>query len=232
MQDNEVKVIGKMSDVLFARAQHLGVRLHANDNLHDLYRNVEEQDVHMQEVEAAVANLLRALVIDVGSDHNTENTAKRVAKMFIKETMGGRYSPMPAVTYFPNAENLDQLYLVGPIGINSMCSHHLMPFVGSVYIGVLPTERVIGLSKFNRITQHLANRPQIQEELTVQLGDLIEKLIEPKGLAIVVKARHLCCSARGVKDADTEMVTSLMRGMFLESPSLRSEFFSLVGNKK
>ena len=216
---------------LLSRATELGLRMFANDNISEVFANDEERSSHQQEVERAVDNLLRVLLIDVDNDHNTQGTAKRIAKMYINEIFRGRYHPEPAVTYFPNAENLDQLYMVGPITLNSCCSHHLVPIIGKAWVGVLPGDTVIGLSKFHRMIDHIARRPQIQEELTVQIGNAIQNLIEPRGLGVIIDASHLCTTIRGVKDQDSNMVTSVLRGAFLE-PTLRTEFLSFVNNKR
>jgi len=140
----------------------------------------------------------------------------------------GRYVPPPRVTDFPNARKLDELYTVGPITVRSACSHHMVPIIGQAWIGVVAKDRVIGLSKFSRLTEWVLSRPQIQEEATVQLADLLEGLLQPAGLAVVVRANHMCMSWRGVKDRNTVMVTSVMRGVFRTDPAARAEFMALT----
>jgi GTP cyclohydrolase I len=135
---------------------------------------------------------------------------------------------MPSVTDFPNAKHLDEIYTIGPITVRSGCSHHMVPIMGKAWVGVLPSERVIGISKFIRLVEWIMARPQIQEEATVQVADLIEQLINPKGLAIVVRAQHQCMTWRGVRETDTSMTTSVMRGVFLTNPAARSEFLKLI----
>ena len=174
-----------------------------------------------------MVNLLDALVIDVENDHNTIDTAKRVAKMYVQEVFKGRYLPQPKITDFPNVKDLDQIYTIGPITVRSACSHHLVPIIGHAWIGVIPSDRVIGISKFNRLTDWVMSRPQIQEESTVQLADEIETLIKPKALAVVVKAKHLCMSWRGVKD-NSSMSTSVMRGLFKDDNGARNEFLNII----
>jgi GTP cyclohydrolase I len=127
--------------------------------------------------------------------------------------------------------NLDEVYTVGPIAVRSACSHHLVPIVGQAWIAVKPSDRVIGLSKFNRLVEWVMSRPQIQEEATVMLADCIEQLIEPQGLAVIIKAQHLCMSWRGVRDLGTTMTTSVMRGIFLDVPSARAEVLTLLGGQ-
>ena len=179
-------------------------------------------------VTLAVEYLLDALEIDWRNDHNTRNTPQRVAKMYVREIFAGRYAPMPSITDFPNVSDLDNVYAVGPVTVRSTCSHHLQPFIGEAWIGILPTDRVIGLSKFSRLTDWIMSRPQIQEEATVQLVDVIDEAIKPRGVAVVVRAQHFCMVCRGVKEADTRMVTSVMRGEFRVNDALRNEFMGLI----
>ena len=177
--------------------------------------------------------VLDSLVIDTVNDHNTGDTARRVAKMYINEVFRGRYVPRPAITEFPNVEHLNELMIVGPIMVRSACSHHFCPVIGKVWVGVLPNEHtnVIGLSKYARLAEWVMNRPQIQEEAVVQLADLIQERTQPDGLAIVMEATHYCMAWRGVKDMDSRMINSVMRGSFLKNPSLRMEFLSLIPKK-
>lgn len=200
----------------------------ANDNISD-FLNPDELPVLQREVERRVEHLLRGLVIDVDNDHNTSGTAKRIAKMYLNEVYSGRFKPAPKITYFPNAKGLDQMYLTGPITIRSACSHHFVPIIGRCWIGVVPSDRVIGLSKFNRIVEWIASRPQIQEELVMQIADFIEEQIRPEGIAVVIQATHLCMTWRGVKEPmEAAMTTSVMRGVFRSDSAARAEFMALV----
>ena len=198
----------------------------ANDNIADFIHE-GELEILKEEVTEKIQSLLESLIIDTKYDHNTIETAQRVAKMYLNEVFKGRYHKKPKVTDFPNAKNLDQIYTVGAISVRSACSHHLVPIIGKCWIGVIPSDRVIGLSKFNRIVDWVMSRPQIQEEAAIQLADTIEKLIKPKGLAVIVKASHQCMTWRGVKDNDTQMVTSVMRGIFRETAEARSELMDI-----
>jgi GTP cyclohydrolase I len=208
-------------------------RFHANDNIADFVREGELPELK-KEVQSKVEELLRALVIDTESDHNTQETAKRVAKMYIDEVFRGRFHPMPSVTEFPNAERLNELMIVGPITVRSACSHHLCPIFGKVWIGLLPNEHsnLIGLSKYARITDWIMSRPQIQEEAVTMLANELQERVRPDGLAIVMEADHFCMHWRGVKDTDSAMVNSVMRGAFLKDPNLRREFLSLLPRKQ
>jgi GTP cyclohydrolase IA len=198
----------------------------ANDTIADQLRP-GDLEVIEQNVAAAFEGVLDALVID--RDHNTQGTACRVAKMYVRELFAGRYQPPPPITDFPNIKKLDELYTVGPITVRSTCSHHFCSVTGRAWIGVVPGERLIGLSKFNRLVEWVLARPQIQEEAVVQLADVIAKLIKPRGLGVVIKASHSCMTLRGVKDGNTVMTTSVVRGVLFDDPKARAEFFNLIG---
>ena len=207
-------------------------RFHSNDNIAE-FIEPGELDLLLDEVQLKMQGVLDSLVIDTVSDHNTGDTARRVAKMYINEVFNGRYVGQPKITEFPNVERLNELMIVGPITVRSACSHHFCPVIGRVWIGVLPNEHtnVIGLSKYARLAEWVMGRPQIQEEAVVQLADLIQERTQPDGLAIVMEANHYCMAWRGVKDMDNRMINSVMRGSFLKNPSLRLEFLSLIPRK-
>ena len=207
-------------------------RFHANDNIAD-FIEPGELDRLLDEVQSKMQGVLTSLVIDTDNDHNTGQTARRVAKMYLTEVFKGRYVKGPTVTEFPNAEHLNELMIVGPITVRSACSHHLCPVIGVIWIGVLPNEHtnVIGLSKYARLAEWVMGRPQIQEEAVVQLADLIQQKTQPDGLAIVMEASHFCMGWRGVKDVDSKMINSVMRGSFLKDANLRREFLSLLPRK-
>ena len=199
----------------------------ANDNISAHLRE-GEMDQLESEVTDKVRELLRSLVIDIENDHNTAETAERVARMYLHEVFKGRYQEQPKIASFPNVKKLDEIYTVGPITVRSACSHHLVPILGSCWIGIKPGVRVIGLSKFSRVAEWVFSRPHIQEEAVLILADEIERLCEPEGLAILVKAQHYCMKWRGVKEPQTTMVTSVVRGDFRRDPNLKAEFFELV----
>ena len=211
------------------RLQAARRRYHANDNIADFIRPGELEQL-LDEVSEKMKEVLQSLVIDTEGDHNTANTARRVAKMYVQEVFRGRYVPAPTITEFPNAERLNELMIVGPITVRSACSHHFCPVIGKLWIGVLPNERtnVIGLSKYARLAEWVMGRPQIQEEAIVQLADLIQEKTRPDGLALVMQASHFCMSWRGVKDMDSKMINSVMRGVFLKDMNLRREFLALI----
>jgi len=211
------------------RIQAAGRRFHANDNIAEFIQGEAELKELEQEVTGKLRELLESLVIDTEGDHNTRGTARRVARMFLHEVFKGRYHAMPPVTEFPNAERLNELMIIGPITVRSACSHHLVPILGKLWIGVLPSEgsNLVGLSKYSRIADWVMSRPQIQEEAVMQLADLLEARLKPEGVALVLEADHYCTQWRGVKDG-THMTNSIMRGAFLTNPELRKEFLQLV----
>jgi GTP cyclohydrolase IA len=204
-------------------------RFHANDNIAEFIQPGELEKL-LDEVSSKMEGVLESMVIDTANDHNSRDTARRVAKMYLREVFSGRYVKGPSVTEFPNAEHLNELMIVGPITVRSACSHHFCPVIGHVWIGVMPNEHtnVIGLSKYARMAEWIMGRPQIQEEAVVQLADLIQEKTQPDGLAIVMEASHYCMGWRGVKDMDSKMINSVMRGVFLKDMNLRREFLALI----
>lgn len=216
-----------VSDVIRGRIEKAGAAFFCNDNI-SAYLEPGDREKLVDEVAAKMEDVLKSLVIDIDHDHNTHDTARRVAKMFVNETMGGRFKPMPAVTSFPNASEYEGLYTIGPIKIRSMCAHHLMPIFGDCWIGVSPGSKVIGLSKFNRIADWISARPSIQEELTSHIADEIAKVSEAPGVAVLIKATHGCCTMRGVMADSNTMTTTVMRGDFLSNTDLKKEFLGLT----
>jgi GTP cyclohydrolase I len=206
-------------------------RFHANDNIAQ-FIEPGELDLLRTEVAAKMREVLESLVIDTENDHNTRDSASRVAKMYLTEVFRGRYVPQPDVTEFPNVERLSELMIVGPITVRSACSHHLCPIIGKLWIGVMPNEHsnLIGLSKYARLADWVMSRPQIQEEAVTRLADLLQERMQPDGLAVVMEADHFCTQWRGVKDTDSKMVNSVMRGSFLVDANLRREFLALFRN--
>jgi len=214
------------------RIQRAKRRFHANDNIASFIAPGEMEQL-LDEVEGKMRAVLESLVIDTSSDHNTQGTARRVAKMYLNEVFRGRYVPEPPVTEFPNAERLNELMIIGPLTVRSACSHHFCPIMGHLWVGVMPNEHsnLLGLSKYARLAEWIMGRPQIQEEAVTQMADLLMDRISPDGLAVVMQADHFCMHWRGVRDTDSKMINSVMRGSFLKDPSLRREFLSLINLK-
>ncbi|PLK47625.1 GTP cyclohydrolase I [Uliginosibacterium sp. TH139] len=221
-----------VSEKIRSRIQQAQHRFHANDNI-SAFIEPGELDALLDEVEEKMKTVLESLVIDTRSDHNTQDTARRVAKMYLTEVFRGRYLPAPPVTEFPNAEHLNELMIVGPITVRSACSHHFCPIMGRLWIGIMPNEHsnLIGLSKYARLAEWIMSRPQIQEEAITQVANLLMDKVSPDGLSVVMEADHFCMHWRGVKDSDTKMINSVMRGVFLKDASLRREFLSLINLK-
>ena len=218
-----------LSQAIRQRITASKARFHANDNIAE-FIEPGEVDGLVEEVAQKLQGVLESLVIDTKSDHNTRGTALRVAKMYINEVFHGRYTPQPSLTKFPNISHLNELMIIGPIAVKSACSHHLCPIMGRVWIGVLPDKQtaLIGLSKYARITEWVMCRPQIQEEAVVELANILEEKMKPTGLALVMEADHFCMQWRGVKDLNSKMVNSVMRGSFLKDANLRREFLALM----
>jgi len=219
-----------ISQTIRERIQQTNARFHSNDNISEFIHE-GELALLQTEVEEKFKAVLDALVIDTENDHNTNETAKRVAKMYINETFGGRYQPMPKVTAFPNM-GYKSMYTSGPISIRSTCAHHFQNIVGKCWVGIIPEDEVIGLSKFNRIIHHIAERPQIQEEMTTQITEALKEYAKTEHVAVVVKAEHHCMTHRGVKEHESDMTTAVLQGAFLNEPSVKQEFYNICLSMK
>ena len=217
-----------IENIIKKRIAKDGGKFFCNDNISKYIQSEAEIYWIERDVEMKVEELLQCLIIDTENDHNTQETAKRMAKMFIHEIFRGRYREQPKITTFPNATNYDQLYITGPVSIRSTCAHHFQNIVGKAYVGVFPGKEVIGLSKFNRLINWIAERPQIQEEMTMQIADAVEEVTGADGVAIVIRAEHMCMTHRGVKEHESDMTTSVMRGSFRNDPELKKEFLTLM----
>lgn len=174
-----------------------------------------------------IGELFDVLKIDHLDDHNTRDTPGRVARMFVEETLRGRYDAPPRMTDFDNAEAFDQLIVTGPIEVRSTCAHHLMPIYGHAFVGALPSAdgRIIGLSKYDRIVDHFAARLQIQEELVKQIGQHLVEVTAPRGLAVRISAVHMCRTHRGVRASHRgRMVNSAYYGEISTDRALQGQF--------
>lgn len=211
---------------LYNKLKEQGVKFYCNDNISEFLTEKDLKNIE-KNVEKKVEELLKLLLIDIENDHNTKETPKRIAKMLINDIFYGRYQPKPNITQFPNI-GYDQLYVTGPITVRSTCAHHFMPIYGKAFIGIYPSKNVIGLSKFNRLIDWICSRPQIQEEMTIQIADEIEKTTEAEGVAVVVNATHMCLTHRGFREHENVMTTSVMRGVFRTDPEIKKEFLKLL----
>jgi GTP cyclohydrolase IA len=171
--------------------------------------------------------LFDILSIDHRNDHNTRDTPRRVAKMFVTELMSGRFEEPPAMTEFENVTGFSDLIVTGPIEVRSTCAHHLMPIYGEAFIGVVPSPegKIIGLSKYDRIVEHFSGRLQIQEELVHQIGEFIMSKTSPSGLAVRISAVHMCKTHRGIRASHrSRMVTCAYFGEMANAPDLKATF--------
>jgi GTP cyclohydrolase I len=212
------------------RIKAAGARFHSNDNISDFIQP-GDVDALLDELTGKFQGVLDTLVIDTENDHNTQDTARRVAKMFICETFSGRYRPRPKVTSFPNM-GYKSLYTTGPISIRSTCAHHFQNIVGKCWVGVVPQDKVIGLSKFNRLVHHICERTQIQEEMTTQIAEALKEYAETDNIAVVVKAEHHYMTMRGVREHESDMTTAIMLGAFEKDPALKKEFYDICLSMK
>ena len=216
----------KISDKIKQRLEIDGKKYFASDNISKYIQAGETAEL-IEEVEVAFEQVLQSLIIDTKNDPNSMGTAHRLAKMYINEIMGGRYLPDPRITSFPNDGQYDQLIVVRA-DIKSMCSHHHQPVSGVCYIGCLPGDEVIGLSKYTRVAQHLSNRGHLQEELTEMIATRIEKLTKSKGVAVYIKARHGCCENRGILASNSSTQTTVVKGELKSNINLKQEFMDNI----
>ena len=182
--------------------------------------------VDRERAELAVAELLEALGVDLGSEALRE-TPRRVASTFAELL---RPEPFRATT-FPNDGGYDELVVVSDIAFSSLCEHHLLPFSGVAHVGYLPGERIVGLSKLPRLVEHRARRLQVQERLTTEVADWLERTLRPRAVGVVMEATHTCMSLRGVRQPGALTTTSALRGRLREDPRTRQEFFELIGRR-
>ena len=202
-----------------------GKRYFANDNIADY---IEDKDKLIDEVAAAFDQVLDSLIIDRDNDPNSHDTGRRLAKMYINEIMAGRYNPMPRVAAFPNVD--EQRYegmLVVRSELKSVCSHHHQPVTGVAYIGIIPGDTVIGLSKYTRIAQWCARRGTLQEELCNDIAREIQKATKSKDVAVYIQAEHGCCTNRGIMAHSSLTQTTVLRGQFKEA-DVKKEFFDNI----
>ena len=187
----------------------------------------EEQ---LERIAGHVRGILEALGLDL-NDPNLRDTDGRVAKMYEEMFHGLKEGAEPKVTTFPNDEGYQAMVMERDLPFYSMCAHHLVPFYGHAHIAYIPSDRIIGLSKFSRILEFYAKRPQLQERLTEQVVDFLVEKLHPAGAMVVIEARHLCVEMRGVKKPGALTVTSAIRGSFKER-AVREEFLDLLAHRR
>jgi GTP cyclohydrolase I len=178
----------------------------------------------LEAAELAVADLLVALGQDPDTD-DLRDTPRRVAT-----ALAELLTPRPfSMTTFPNDEGYDEMVLVRDIPFESLCAHHLLPFIGVAHVAYVPGERIVGLSKLARAVEHLARRPQVQERMTRQIAETLEASLAPRGVGVALEATHLCMSLRGVRAADARTWTTACTGSVRDDPTTRGEFMTMVG---
>ncbi len=182
------------------------------------------------ERETRLARHVRGILTELGldlEDPNLRDTDRRVARMYLEMFQGLEQGAEPKVTTFPNDESYSHMVMEKNIPFYSMCAHHLVPFYGHAHIAYIPRDRILGLSKFARILEFYAKRPQLQERLTEQVVNFLEEHLRPLGAVVVIEARHLCVEMRGVKKPGALTTTSAIRGIFHQRP-VREEFLDLL----
>ena len=180
-------------------------------------------------IEAKFRDIMDILGLDLNDD-SLSGTPHRVAKMYVEEIFGGlNPENHPDVKTFDNIYGYDHMLVERNITLNSTCEHHFLPIVGVAHVAYIPSERVVGLSKLNRIVDHYAKRPQVQERLTRQIAESLRELLGTDDIAVVIDAKHLCVSSRGIQDEGSSTVTSHMGGRFATDESLKREFYAQLG---
>ena len=216
-----------ISDVIRKRLENAGVRYFASDNI-SKYITPAEIKTLVDELTVSFEDVLDKLVIDRKNDPNSNNTARRLAKMYVYELMAGRYHPMPDATAFPNdGTNKYQGMLVVRSELRSVCSHHHQPVTGVAYIGIIPSGKVIGLSKYTRIAQWCARRGTLQEELCNDIANEIRKATESNDVGVHIGAEHGCCTNRGIMAHSSLTQTTVLHGQF-HDPDVKKEFFDSI----
>lgn len=183
----------------------------------------------LKNLEDCFATFMQEMWLDM-NDPSLKDTPRRVAKMFALETCSGLYKDPPKITTFPNEGNnaYNGIVLVKDIEIKSLCEHHFQPFIGKCHIAYIPENKVVGLSKFARIVDYFARRPQVQERLTIQIYNFLVKVLETENVAVIISSEHLCMSLRGVEEPCSSTVTSKVGGLFMHGEKTRDEFFQLL----
>lgn len=224
---NDPEPLTLTSEVIRKRIKTAGDRYWANDNISHHFQEGDKEKL-IQELKGRFESVLDSLLIDRETDPNSEDTPHRLAKMYINEIMGGRYSPKPKVTAFPNtSEDRYGGMIVVRAELKSMCSHHHQPVAAVAYIGILPSTKIIGLSKYARLAQHCARRGTLQEELTKQIADEIVTATGSKDVAVYVQGTHGCMENRGVCAHSSLTQTTELRGQFYNQ-SVKQEFLDYI----
>jgi len=217
-----------ISEKIKLRIESEGQRYWAGDNI-SKYIAPGEKELLVTELTEKFEGVLDSLIIDRHNDPNSKGTAKRLAKMYLNEIMSGRYDDKPDATAFPNVgEDAYKGMLVVRSELKSMCSHHHQPVTGIAYIGIIPSEKVIGLSKYTRIAQWCARRGTLQEELANDISKEIKKATESNDVGVYLQATHGCCENRGIMAHSSLTQTTVLSGVFYDDPAVKKEFFDNI----
>ena len=183
----------------------------------------------------SIEKAIREILLEIGEDperQGLKNTPDRIARMYKELTIGYRVSPQEIINGAIFDIKYDEMVIVKDIEFYSLCEHHLLPFFGTCHVAYIPNGKIIGLSKVPRIVEVFSRKLQIQEKMTVEIADFVDKVLKPEGVAVVAEAYHLCMAMRGIKKAKAKMLTSAMHGVFKEDERTRIEFLSFIGKHR
>lgn len=214
-----------MKEVIKINLNERGIKHAFHSELHSLTDGEK-----IEKIQFHFAQIMRTLGLDLNDDSLAE-TPKRVAKMYVKEIFSGlNPENKPKASLFENKYKYKRMLVEKDITVYSNCEHHFVPIIGKAHVAYIPDDKVIGLSKINRIVQYYSKRPQVQERLTIQISDSLKELLQHDNVAVVIEADHLCVASRGIGDTNSMTVTSTFSGRF-ETDSIKNEFLALIGKK-